>query len=276
MKLTGSLVFLGVLAGAYGAVFSSRHRDNDFEDAMPIHYRIWGENPWDYPGNPPPIFPPDDFLRYSQIGRWWNREKPWENPSRDMRDALTNNKDDDTDEYRMWGKFPWERPGNPPPFSPPADTMTFSQIGRWRNQDENAEKPWPSLRPFLSEIKDEDAEEYRLWGKFPWERPVNPPPFVPPPDTATFSQIGRWWNQEEIGKRPTKLSRDSVEERYDEKEFKLSPTQNVEEKRGKFLHLFPSKDHKLRRIARSVWQNKPWEKPWNPPPFLPGRYPPLQ
>ncbi|XP_049517492.1 uncharacterized protein LOC119441694 isoform X1 [Dermacentor silvarum] len=248
MKLTGSLVFLGVLVGAYGAVLNSRNQDNEFEDAMRIHYRIWGENPWDYPGNPPPIFPPDDFLRYSQIGHWWNQEKPWENPSRALRDALVGNKDDDADEYRIWGKFPWERPGNPPPFLPPADTRTFSQIGRWGNQDVNGERTGSFLRPLLAENK----------------------------DTATFSQIGRWWNQEEIGERPTKLSRESFEDDYDEKTFKQKPTQDVEEKRSKFLPLLPPKDHKLTRVARSVWQNKPWEKPWNPPPFLPGRYPPLQ
>lgn len=276
MKLTVSLVFLGVLVGAYGAVLNSRHQDNEFEDAMRIHYRIWGENPWDYPGNPPPIFPPDDFLRYSQIGHWWNQEKPWVNPSRTFRDALVDHNDDDADEYRIWGKFPWERPGNPPPFLPPADTRTFSQIGRWWNQDVNGGRTGRFLRPLLAENKDENTDEYRLWGKFPWERPVNPPPFVPPPDTATFSQIGRWWNQEEIGELPIKLSRDSVEDAFDEKMLKQNPTQDIEEKRSKFLPLLPPKGHKLTRVARSVWQNKPWEKPWNPPPFLPGRYPPLQ
>ncbi|XP_037562219.1 uncharacterized protein LOC119441694 isoform X3 [Dermacentor silvarum] len=158
MKLTGSLVFLGVLVGAYGAVLNSRNQDNEFEDAMRIHYRIWGENPWDYPGNPPPIFPPDDFLRYSQIGHWWNQEKPWENPSRALRDALVGNKDDDADEYRIWGKFPWERPGNPPPFLPPADTRTFSQIGRWGNQDVNGERTGSFLRPLLAENKDETTD----------------------------------------------------------------------------------------------------------------------
>lgn len=276
MKLTGSLVFLGVLVGAYGAVLNPRHHHNQDEDWAKIHYRIWGENPWDRPGNPPPIFPPDDFLRYSQIGRWWNQERPWENLARPWRAAFADNKEDEADEYRLWGKFPWERPGNPPPFVPPSDMTTFSQIGRWWNVDENEGNPGRPLSQFLSEKKDEDSDEYRLWGKFPWERPVNPPPFVPPPDTVSYSQIGRWWNQEETGKSPEELARHQGDDRSDEKTLDQNPTQDIHEVRRKFVPSFPSRDQKLTRVARSIWQTKPWEKPWNPPPFLPGQYPPLQ
>lgn len=276
MKLSGPLLVLSVLAGAYGAVLNPRHRRHQDEDIFRINYRIWGEYPWDRPGNPPPIFPPDDFLRYSQIGRWWNQERPWENTPKVWRDALlAESKEDDADEYHSWGKFPWELPGNPPPFSPPADMTTLSQIGRWWNQDDNEGRPEKTLSQLLSENKDDASDEYRLWGKFPWERPANPPPFVPPPDTAAFSQIGRWWNQEEIGQRPTKLSR-YLDELHKDEKLNQNPAQEVDERRSKLVPLFPSQDQKRTRTSRSVWQNKPWEKPWNPPPFLPSQNPPLE
>ncbi|XP_037284856.2 uncharacterized protein LOC119177773 isoform X2 [Rhipicephalus microplus] len=213
MKLTGSVVFLGVVVGAYGAVLNS-HQQNQDEDWAKIHYRIWGENPWDYPGNPPPIFPPEDFWRYSQIGRWWNQERPWENPARPWRAAFADSKDDSANKYRLWGKFPWERPGNPPPFVPPADMMPFSQIGHSWSQDENSERPERLLNMFLSEKKEE-----HLYQK---------------------------------------------------------STQDINEVRQKLVPLYPPTEWKLTRVARFISNNKPWEKPWNPPPFLPDRYPPLQ
>lgn len=93
------------------------------------------------------------------------------------------------DEYRLWGKFPWDQPGNPPPFAPPDDFFPYSQIEReWAPSEQDSEK----LRPLSADSQGDTSEEYSSWHKYPWQRPGNPPPFMPPGDTQ-FSQIGRWW-----------------------------------------------------------------------------------
>uniref|UniRef100_A0A023FCV9 Putative secreted protein n=1 Tax=Amblyomma cajennense TaxID=34607 RepID=A0A023FCV9_AMBCJ len=139
MKLAGPLVFSCLLAVSCGAAFRT-HLDNDNEDDKTSEYRQWGQFPWEQPGNPPPIFPPDDFLM-PRTGRWRSLKRPSDDPSRPWRDILKEYQRDNTDEYRIWGKFPWERPGNPPPFVPPSDTLALSQIGRFWNQDYLAGKP---------------------------------------------------------------------------------------------------------------------------------------
>uniref|UniRef100_A0A023G1N5 Putative secreted protein n=1 Tax=Amblyomma triste TaxID=251400 RepID=A0A023G1N5_AMBTT len=172
-----------------------------------------------------------------------------------------NNDDDPTSEYRQWGQFPWEQPGNPPPIFPPDDFL-MPRIGR-REQKKLLEESSIPLRELFKEYVGDETDEYRIWGKFPWERPQNPPPFVPPSDMMALSQIGRWWNQDYLQGKPEKGgARYSAQD--DDDEYAAENTRERHASR---------KDRKFSRVARSVWNGKPWEKPWNPPPFLPDRYP---
>ncbi|XP_077554801.1 uncharacterized protein LOC144169488 isoform X6 [Haemaphysalis longicornis] len=191
------------------------------------------------------------------------------------------NKHSEEDEYRIWGKYPWDQPGNPPPFAPIDDFFLYSQAGQ-AEQDEK-------LRSSSVDPQGETTEEYRAWGRFPWERPGNPPPFVPPGDTQ-FSQIGRWWvKDDQEGNHQTPYSqigrwwnRDWLEGKSPR--FSGIPIIDGNEYGawGKFpwekpdspLPVAPPADQQLSRSRRSLRPPKPWEKPWNPPPILPEPYPP--
>ncbi|XP_077513788.1 uncharacterized protein LOC144124786 [Amblyomma americanum] len=169
-----------------------------------------------------------------------------------------DNEDDKTSEYRQWGQFPWDQPGNPPPIFPPDDFL-MPRTGRWRSLKRTSDDPSGPWRDILKEYQGDNSDEYRIWGKFPWERPQNPPPFVPPSDTMAFSQIGRQWNQDYLAGKPERPARYSGQDDDDE--------HTAEEPLATFM------DRKLTRVARSLWPGKPWQKPWNPPPFLPDPYP---
>ncbi|XP_077554798.1 uncharacterized protein LOC144169488 isoform X3 [Haemaphysalis longicornis] len=215
------------------------------------------------------------------------------------------NKHSEEDEYRIWGKYPWDQPGNPPPFAPIDDFFLYSQAGQ-AEQDEK-------LRSSSVDPQGETTEEYRAWGRFPWERPGNPPPFVPPGDTqfsqigrwwvkddqegnhqTPYSQIGRWWNRDWLeGKSPrfsgtpySQIGRWWNRDWLEGKSPRFSAIPIIDGNEygawGKFpwekpdspLPVAPPADQQLSRSRRSLRPPKPWEKPWNPPPILPEPYPP--